>query len=323
MKLLVATGVLALAAAPARAQTTAGVVVTGDATSQVATVGTKWLAERGYRVVDTPLPGDAISTLVDCFVIEDPGCAAAIVDQRATAHSVLFISLDARASGELGITARWLGKGKPAVERKATCTACTEPKQRAELATLLAALVPKSIAGSTLGKPIDASDRLAISTRGASRSEAPSGLAAGIELGEPSSLTIGWFTGELGFSAALGTGTFAGPGVSLHVDATRTVTRLRPNIPLYVGLGGRYYHHGFRAMSIDETPDSHYGVRATVGVALDRGPLRIYAELAPGVDLRRTSSCTLASGARSVCPHAQENPVFAQFVVGARWFVSH
>ena len=149
------------------------------------------------------------------------------------------------------------------------------------------------------------------------------GLALGVELGEPTSATAAWFRGPLSIGGALGTGTLAGPGVSLHADVSYVVYRLAPELPVRVGLGGRYYHHGYEAMSVDEVPDSHYGVRASAGVALERGPLQLYAELAPGIDVVRTRSCTFASGADTICPHAQASPLFVQLAVGARWFLSH
>ena len=48
-----------------------------------------------------------------------------------------------------------------------------------------------------------------------------------------------------------------------------------------------------------------------------------YFPYAPGVDFKRTRSCTFASGVDTICPHSQELPLFVQFVVGARWFLSH
>lgn len=148
------------------------------------------------------------------------------------------------------------------------------------------------------------------------------GIAVGVELGEPTSATIGWWSGKLGVSGALGTGTAAGVGLSLHADVQVEAARLAPKIPVRLGLGGRYYHHGYEPMSFDEVPHSHYGIRATVALAYERGAMQLYAELAPGVDVHRTASCTLASGPYTVCPHAQDRPLFVQLVVGARWFLS-
>lgn len=146
------------------------------------------------------------------------------------------------------------------------------------------------------------------------------GLAVGLELGEPTAITVGWWVGKLGVSAALGTGTLAGLGVSAHADVQLEVVGLAPGLSLDVGLGGRVYHHGYDAMSYDEIPDTHYGVRASAALAYDRDALRFYAEVAPGIDIHRSASCTLASGPYSICPHAQELPLFIQVVVGARWF---
>jgi hypothetical protein len=111
--------------------------------------------------------------------------------------------------------------------------------------------------------------------------------------------------------------------VSFHADVQVEVARLGAHVPLRIGLGGRYYHHGYEPMSFDEIPDSHYGVRAPIAIAYETGALQLYAEAAPGVDVKRTASCTLASGPYSICPHAQELPLFVQLVVGARWFLSH
>ena len=155
----------------------------------------------------------------------------------------------------------------------------------------------------------------------ASPPRAYAGLALGIELGEPTSATVAWFTGKLSVIGALGTGTHAGVGVHLHADAQLELARLRPDLPFRVGLGLRYYHHGYHPASIDELPDTHIGVRASAAVALERGSMQFYAELAPGVDVHRSASCSLRSGASSICPHAQESPLFLELVIGARWFL--
>jgi len=152
---------------------------------------------------------------------------------------------------------------------------------------------------------------------------AQQGIAIGVEVGEPTSATVGWWKGGLGVSAALGSGTFEGVGLSFHADAQLVIARLAPKIPVRVGLGGRYYHHGYDAMSFDEVPDSHIGIRASAAIALETGAMQLYAEVAPGIDVYRSASCTLASGAYSVCPHTQELPFFVQLVVGARWFLSN
>ncbi len=162
----------------------------------------------------------------------------------------------------------------------------------------------------------------AISQVGVPPATPPRGLALGIELGEPTSGTLGWFTGKLAIVGGIGTGTFAGPGFHVHAGAEAEVLRLGPHLPLRVGGGVRLYHHGYHEASIDEIPDTHVGVRASASLALERGALQLYVQVAPGIDVVRSSSCSLASGARSICPHAMENPAFFQMAVGARWFLS-
>ena len=66
-------------------------------------------------------------------------------------------------------------------------------------------------------------------------------------------------------------------------------------------------------------PDTHLGLRGTVAVAIERGAMELSIELVPGVDVLRSSSCSLVSGARSICPHALESPLFLGLTVGARW----
>ena len=189
-------------------------------------------------------------------------------------------------------------------------------------------------AAATLGAPLAVADDAAkapaapppatVSAHASDASPAArKGLAVGVELGDPSSATAAFFMDKLSVGGALGTGTFGGPGFSAHVDAQLEVHRLTPEIALRVGLGARYYNQHYERMSANEIPDSHYGIRASAAVAYARGPLELYAELAPGVDLKRTQSCTLADGPYSICPHAQQAPLFLQFGVGVRWFLSH
>lgn len=151
----------------------------------------------------------------------------------------------------------------------------------------------------------------------------PHGLAIGIEAGQPASATVGWFADKLSVDAALGSGTLLGPGFEAHLDVQVIATRLAPNVPLRVGLGGRYYDQHYQAASPDELPQQRWGVRSPVSIALDKPSWQVYAEVAPGVDLHRSASCNLLDGANSVCPHAQSTPAFVDFVVGARFFLSH
>jgi hypothetical protein len=149
------------------------------------------------------------------------------------------------------------------------------------------------------------------------------GLAIGAELGDPTSATIAWFADKLAIVGALGTGTREGLGISAHADVQLTVTRATPEMPVRIGLGARYYHHGYQPASVDERPDTHVGLRVPVSIALERPAMELYAELAPGIDVKKTGSCAFTMGTATICPHAQESPLFVQLVIGARWFLSH
>jgi hypothetical protein len=151
----------------------------------------------------------------------------------------------------------------------------------------------------------------------------PQGLAIGAEVGEPASLTAAWFTHPIDVALAVGSGTLAGPGFQAHVDVQLIALKLAPDVPLRVGLGARVYDQHYQLMSRDELPDWHLGARASAALAYEHGSMQVYAELAPGVDLWRSPSCSLADGAMSICPHAMSKPVFLDFVIGAHWFLSH
>jgi hypothetical protein len=89
----------------------------------------------------------------------------------------------------------------------------------------------------------------------------------------------------------------------------------------HVGLGLRYKRDHYQPASIDELPDAHTGIRASVGVGAKlRQPVEIYLDLAPGYDLARTDSCSFLSGVDSICPHAQSSRGFFDLAVGARWW---
>src|SRR5688572_2386703 len=84
-----------LTAATAHAEKV-GIVVTGEATlqPQLSSQLERWLHDRGRTLVPGAVPPDAISTLMDCFVLEDLGCARGVVDARASARSVIYARID-------------------------------------------------------------------------------------------------------------------------------------------------------------------------------------------------------------------------------------
>lgn len=317
---IAAVAVLSSLITAAHAQATVGVVVTGEASMQPqlsATIGA-WLQQQGRVVVAAALPPTAIDTIVDCIVIEVPACARTVVETEATSDAVVVVNVEAAPSREgrdVTIVGYWFAKGRDPVVQRANCSQCPDAAVRDAVENMMF-----SLSGTT---PRVGPTPVAIQQSPPADSEpALDGLALGVELGEPTSATVGWFADRIVLAGAIGTGTRAGPGLSLHADVQVVVARLAGGLSLRTGLGARYYHHGYEPASIDELPDSHYGVRAAAVLAIDRGALQLYAELAPGLDLKRTRSCSLVSGPRSICPHSQDSPMFAQFVIGARWFLS-
>jgi hypothetical protein len=156
----------------------------------------------------------------------------------------------------------------------------------------------------------------------------PSGITVGAELGEPLSLTVGYRLPDprLGLSLAVGSGVLGGNGLHVHGDITWVPVVLRRGaavqIPVHVGLGMRYYSHHYEPASIDELPDTHVGVRMSLGVtaSMVEKKLEAYGEVAPGYDLRRTESCSLISGVQAICPHTMSSRAFIQGAIGIRYF---
>lgn len=147
LRAFLAVAMLALAAAPARGDDSVGVVVTGEAmmqpqlTAQLET----WLRMHGHELVSTPLPPEAVSALIDCFVLEDQGCARKVVEQRAKADSIVFAqvnvtSTEAAPERAVTLTAHWLDKGKTARSERRTCERCTDVSMRKAADELMAAL---------------------------------------------------------------------------------------------------------------------------------------------------------------------------------------
>lgn len=303
---------IALCASAPAAAGTIGVVTSEP---HLASAASEWLTARGETVIAAPLDGVRAATLRDCFVIEDLGCARAVVDQHSTTDAVVYIAIDREPA--TSIATHWIVKHGPSTNRTETCPGCSDAMVRDRVIANLAQL-----ASTTTPPPVRAANAVATTTATPPARER-GGLALGVELGEPTSATLAWFAGKLSIGGAVGSGTLAGAGISVRAGLQLEVMRLGPRIPLRVGLGGRLYHHGYEAMSIDELPDTHYGMFASVAAAVDRGPLQLYAEVAPGLDLARSRGCTLGSGAATVCPHVQQAPVFVHFMVGARWFLAH
>ncbi len=136
--------------ATAAADADVGVVVTGDPTiqPQLAAEIEGWLRTRGHDLAPSPLPSDALTTLIDCTVIEDLSCAGKVVEDRATTTDVVFAKAKLGESSdgkrEITITAYWFERERPATTVRRTCEACTGDRLRAITRELMTALAGSS-----------------------------------------------------------------------------------------------------------------------------------------------------------------------------------
>ena len=127
---------------------TVGIVVTGDPQLQVTLTKQLegWLRAHGHTVGET-LAKDAQSSLLNCMVIDDEGCARGIVDARATTGSVVFAEVRAprtRASNATTLIVYWFVKGKEPVGMRRACEACTDDLMNSTLDEVLSTVVGAS-----------------------------------------------------------------------------------------------------------------------------------------------------------------------------------
>lgn len=107
-----------------------GVVVTGDSALQPQTEAQveDWLRVRGKTLVAAPLRPDALTALLDCFVIEDLACARKIVEAEAAAPQLLFAKVESSDVGngqrDVTITAYWFKKGSEPQAARRSCKSC-------------------------------------------------------------------------------------------------------------------------------------------------------------------------------------------------------
>ena len=124
-----------------------GVVVTGEATlqPQVAAQLEGWLEDRGRIVMPGPLEPSAINTLIDCFVLEDLGCARGVVDARAKTRSIIYTHIEVTPNGDgtrdIAVTSYWFEKQHDAMSERRVCEHCTTDKFHSMVDDLMLALV--------------------------------------------------------------------------------------------------------------------------------------------------------------------------------------
>ena len=144
--LVVASLVVAVAAGAARADDV-GVVVTGDPGMQdeVAEHLQRWLTKHGHTVADAPLSQDAVDTIANCFVVNDPGCARGVVEARSKAPSVIYAHVErAKSRDHVTLTAYWFVKGHDAIGERRECEKCSSDAWRGMADTMMDVLASGS-----------------------------------------------------------------------------------------------------------------------------------------------------------------------------------
>jgi hypothetical protein len=147
-----------------------GVVVTGEATVQPQLAGQleRWLHDRGREVVPGPLEPEAINTLIDCFVLEDLGCARGIVDARSKSKAVVFARAESTqnkdGTRDVTVTGYWFQKDRELLAERRLCAKCNDERLHATVDELMLALVhepPLPLAGAKTGAAEPSSEGVA------------------------------------------------------------------------------------------------------------------------------------------------------------------
>jgi hypothetical protein len=151
-----------------------GVVVTGEAILQPVVVAQleTWLRDHGRTVVPSSMPPEAISTLMDCFVLEDLGCARGVVDARAKSPAVVFARIDAQrtddGSREISLTAYWFTKGHESQSARRVCKQCSDSALGTAVDDLMVGLaappLPRAAARNDAVRPISTADETSAAT---------------------------------------------------------------------------------------------------------------------------------------------------------------
>jgi hypothetical protein len=98
-----------------------------------------WLRAHDQQPTPGALPNDAIKTLQDCFLTDDPKCSKSVIEARATTPSVVTIRVEiaSKKAKDVRLTIDWFVKGHAAVTARRTCEACTEPSLRTTIDAMM------------------------------------------------------------------------------------------------------------------------------------------------------------------------------------------
>lgn len=137
--------VLLVLAGPVRAGTVT-VVATGDA--ELTAISSKqveaWLRGHGHTIAPA-LSVEASSTLVNCMMMDDQGCARGVVDAQAKGESVLYANvIRSRTNDAIVINIYWFPKGKEPIGMRRACEECTTDLQTSTIDEMLSMILGAS-----------------------------------------------------------------------------------------------------------------------------------------------------------------------------------
>jgi hypothetical protein len=102
-----------------------GVVAFGDESLRPAVSKRfeKWLRKHGHDVVPAPLSEDAVSTLVNCFTIDDLVCARGVFDARSKTDALVYVGIVVTGRN-VTFNVYWFEKAKDPVGERRVCDTC-------------------------------------------------------------------------------------------------------------------------------------------------------------------------------------------------------
>jgi hypothetical protein len=122
------------------------VVTTGDANLQgsLAPAVESWLRGHGHTI-GAPLSSESVSTLLNCMVMDDQGCARGVVEAQAKGDAVLFVqAMKSRSNNATVLIVYWFIKGKEPIGMRRACEECTSDLLRSTLEDILGMVIGAS-----------------------------------------------------------------------------------------------------------------------------------------------------------------------------------
>jgi hypothetical protein len=120
-----------------------GVLVTGETLKSITqSEAEQWLRTRGASVNTIPLPADAVNTLLNCFVLDDPKCMRSVIEARSTTDALISIRIEVtnKKRREVRLTIDWFVKGSNPASARRNCDKCSETELRSTLDAMLESL---------------------------------------------------------------------------------------------------------------------------------------------------------------------------------------